>query len=140
MKILISENRKGVVLPIASVGGLAGSYAYPIYIATKHAIVGFTKSMKLADQYEGVKVVTICPGAVDTPLWTSDRRSRVAFHDIEALSPDQVAEAMIDLVQEGKYGGGTVLEIMPNNGPKLRVIPEWNIDPPQGGTVSLVVG
>lgn len=43
---------------------------------------------------------------------------------------------MIDLVQEGKYKGGTVLEIMPNKGPKTRVVPEWNIDPPQGGSLT----
>ena len=62
MRTLVSEDRKGVVIPIASVGGLAASYSYPIYIATKHAIVGFTKSMKMAEKYEGVKVVTVCPG------------------------------------------------------------------------------
>lgn len=56
MKNLVSEDRKGVVLPIASVGGLAGAYHVPLYIASKHAIVGFTKSMKPAEQYEGVKV------------------------------------------------------------------------------------
>ena len=136
MRTLVSENRKGVVLSIASVGGLVSSYAYPVYIATKHAVVGFTRSMALADKYEGVKVVTICPGAVDTPLWTSDRRQRVAFHDIESLTPDNVANSMIDLVQDGKYPGGTVLEIMANNGVKTRVVPEWNIDPPQGGTTT----
>ncbi|KAK3710342.1 hypothetical protein LTR37_010408 [Vermiconidia calcicola] len=138
MRTLVSEDRKGVVIPIASVGGLAASYSYPIYIATKHAIVGFTKSMKMAEKYEGVKVVTVCPGAVDTPLWTSDRRERVAFGDIQSLAPDDVAKAMVDLVQEGKYVGGTVLEIMQNDGPKTRVVPEWNIDPPQGGTTTKI--
>lgn len=56
MQNLVSEDRKGVVLPIASVGGLAGAYHVPLYIASKHAIVGFVKSMKQAEQYEGVKV------------------------------------------------------------------------------------
>ena len=28
------------------------------------------------------------------------------------------------------------MEIMPNNGPKTRVIPKWNVDPPQGGSTS----
>lgn len=74
MRQLVSENRKGVVCSIASVGGLAGSYNCPLYIATKHGVVGFTKSLKLAEKYEGVKVVTICPGAVDTPLWDAERR------------------------------------------------------------------
>lgn len=46
MRQLASEDRKGVILPIASVGGLAGLYTCPIYIACKHGIVGFVKSMK----------------------------------------------------------------------------------------------
>ena len=56
----------------------------------------------------------------------------------ESLKPDDVAKAMIDLVQEGKYVGGTCLEIMPNKGPQTRVIPEWNIDPPQGGSTTKI--
>ena len=128
---MVSEDRKGVILPIASVGGLAGGYHVPLYIATKHAVVGFVKSLKLAEKYEGIKVVTICPGAVDTPLWTDERRERVKFDTVESLQGDDVAKAMIDLVQDGKYGGGTLLEIMPNDGPKTRVVPDWNIDPPK---------
>lgn len=113
-----------------------GSFNCPLYIATKHAIVGFTKSMKLAEKYEGIKIVTICPGAVDTPLWSQEKREATNFASIEALQPDDVAKSMVDLVIEGKYKGGTVLEIMPNNGPQTRVVPEWNIDPPQGGSLT----
>ncbi|KAK3717568.1 hypothetical protein LTR37_005634 [Vermiconidia calcicola] len=136
MRTLVSENRKGVILPFASIGGIAGSYNCPLYIACKHGIVGFVKSMKFLEKYEGIKVVTICPGAVDTPLWSQEKRERTEFHKIAALDADDVAEAMIDLVQDGKYVGGTLLEIMPNNGAKTRVIPEWNIDPPQGGSLT----
>lgn len=136
MRTLVSENRKGVVMSIASVGGLAGSYNCPLYVATKHGVVGFTKSMKLAEKYEGVKIVTICPGAVDTPLWSQERRDQTGFDSIEALTPDDVAKVMIELAQQGKYKGGTVLEIMPHGGPKTRVVPEWNIDPPQGGSLT----
>lgn len=119
--------------------------------------MGFVKSMELAERYEGVKVVTICPGAVDSPLWSDEKRKQVNFEQFEKLTPDDVAKVMIDvsdspddrdvlhcvnrptqLVQDGKYGGGTAIEIMPNNGPKTRVIPKWNIDPPQGGSTSNV--
>jgi hypothetical protein len=106
------------------------------YIATKHGVVGFTKSLKLAEKYEGVKVVTICPGAVDTPLWEEERRKQVNFSSVESLRPDEVAKVMIELAQEGKYKGGTVLEVMANNGPKTRIIPEWRIDPPEGAKSS----
>ena len=128
MTQLVSEDRKGVILPFASLGGLAGSYNCPIYIACKHGVVGFVKSMKPLEKYEGIKMVTICPGAVNSPFWTTEKRERTGFDKAESLQPDDVAKAMIDLVQEGKYGGGTLLEIMPNNGPKTRVVPEWNID------------
>ena len=81
--------------------------------------------MKLADKYEGVKIVTICPGACDSGLWDQEKRDLVNFDAMESLKPDDVAAAMIDLIQDKKYPGGTCLEIMPNNGPKTRVIPEW---------------
>ena len=71
-------------------------------------------------------------------MWTAEKRKNVNFEKVEALQPDDVAKAMVDLVQEGKYVGGTVLEIMPNDGPKTRVVPEWNIDPPQGGSVTKI--
>ena len=124
MRHLINEDKPGVILPIASVGGIAGTYHAPLYIATKHGIIGFVKSMKLAEKYEGVKIVTICPGACDSGLWTKEKRELVNFKDIESLKPDDVAKAMIELVVEGKHVGGTCMEIMPNSGPKTRVLPE----------------
>jgi hypothetical protein len=66
---------------------------------------------------------------VKTPLWTDrpDKMSQFSIQDDEALSPDDVAKGMLDLVQKGEYGGGTVLEISMAG---TRVIPEWNCDPP----------
>ena len=43
MKQLASENRKGVMLPFGSVGGIAGTYNCPIYIATKHGNLPYHK-------------------------------------------------------------------------------------------------
>lgn len=64
MRALLSKNKKGVVLITSSVAGLAGNYVAALYCATKHAMVGFVKSMSEADELEGVKVVAICPGYV----------------------------------------------------------------------------
>ena len=97
MRTLVSEDKPGVILPIASVGGIAGTYHCPLYIATKHGIVGFVKSMELAERYEGVKIVTICPGAVDSPLWSDEKRQQVNFETFESMKPDDVAKAMIDV-------------------------------------------
>ena len=62
LRALLGADKKGVVLMVASVAGLTGIYPTPLYCATKHAIVGFVKSMAEADAEEGIKVVAVCPG------------------------------------------------------------------------------
>lgn len=62
MRALLGKDKKGVVLIVASLAGLQGAYAAALYTATKHAMVGFTRSMGAADHLEGVKIVCICPG------------------------------------------------------------------------------
>ena len=61
IRTLLGKNKKGVVLIVSSIAGLEGGYPVPLYCATKHAVIGFVKSMAQADPLEGVKVVTICP-------------------------------------------------------------------------------
>lgn len=114
MKALLGANKKGVVCLIASRAGLRGIYLSSLYCASKHAIVGFAKSMAAADGEEGVKIVCICPGAVMSPLWTDRQDDKMqAFHvddeDIQSLSTAEVAETMLRMVQEGKYRGGAVV-------------------------------
>lgn len=62
IRALAGRNKKGVVLIVASIAGIEGCYGAPLYCAAKHALVGFVKSMGLAEENEGVKVVAICPG------------------------------------------------------------------------------
>ncbi|KAF2003951.1 NAD(P)-binding protein [Amniculicola lignicola CBS 123094] len=101
----------------------------PLYCATKHAIIGFVKSLKDTEPLTGVKITTICPGLVNTPLFTSDKASQFSFAESKALSPDLVAKHMIDLLQKKEYVCGTMLELS-MTGPRL--IPEWNIPAPEG--------
>ena len=63
-------------------------------------IIGFVKSMKPLEEYEGIKIVTILPGAVDSPLLNEEQRTKTGYDKIEKLSTDEVAKAMIDLVRK----------------------------------------
>jgi NAD(P)-dependent dehydrogenase (short-subunit alcohol dehydrogenase family) len=58
----------GVIINMSSVLGLTGDALLPIYSATKHAILGLTKSTAVAYAAHGVRCVAICPGDVDTEL------------------------------------------------------------------------
>lgn len=99
----------------ASMAGLVGNYGAALYCASKHAVVGFTKSVLQADEDENVKVVTVCPGMVSTPLWTGDAAKDVAkqysYTDDVCITREEVAQAMLEMVTEGKYGGGSLLEV-----------------------------
>lgn len=83
--------------------------------------------MKDSEPLTGVKITTICPGLVNTPLVTLDKREQYSFHENKALTPHSVAKNMLELIQKKEYGCGTVLELSKAG---TRVVPEWNISPP----------
>jgi NAD(P)-dependent dehydrogenase (short-subunit alcohol dehydrogenase family) len=60
--------RAGVIINMSSVLGLTGDAILPVYSASKHAILGLTKSVAVAYAAEGIRCVAICPGDVDTEL------------------------------------------------------------------------
>ena len=115
MRSLLSVDKKGVVLIISSGAGITGTYAAALYCATKHAVVGFTKSMAQADADENVKVVCILPGMVSTPLWTGEAAKHVndqfSYSDDMCTTPEEVAVAMKEMVEDGSYGGGALMEV-----------------------------
>jgi NAD(P)-dependent dehydrogenase (short-subunit alcohol dehydrogenase family) len=113
----------------ASIAGISGSIAAPLYCATKHAIVGFVKSLIGTEALTGVKVTTICPGLVNTPLFTPSKQQQFSFVEQNALTPESVAGNMINMLTKKEWECGSMLELS-MSGP--RRIPEWNIDPPAG--------
>jgi short-subunit dehydrogenase len=103
--------------------------AAPLYCATKHAMVGFVKSMKDTEALTGVKVTTICPAGVMTPLFDKQKIKQFSADEARFLTPAVCAKHMLELLQEKKYPCGTVSEITLQG---TRVIPEWNVNPPDG--------
>lgn len=60
----------GVIVNIASILGLQPLSGCPVYVGTKHFVIGFDRSFgtQLYFDKTGVKVLTMCPGVTDTPL------------------------------------------------------------------------
>ena len=59
---------KGAVVNIASLAGLSGVFGYTSYCASKHAVVGFSNSLRLELEPQGVRVHVVCPGEFDSPM------------------------------------------------------------------------
>jgi NAD(P)-dependent dehydrogenase (short-subunit alcohol dehydrogenase family) len=84
------EKRSGDIVNISSTSGRRGRAFDAAYSASKFGVVGFSES--LADEVGrlGVRVQTLLPDAVDTPLW--DQSGTASLKATEMLSPDRVAE------------------------------------------------
>lgn len=107
------ERGDGVVVNVSS---LAGRNAFPkgaVYAASKHAVMGLSRSMMLDLRGEGVRVLTVCPGSVDTRF----------FDGQEHLKPDRgrilqaaaVADLVVEAVRLSDRGTVSEVEIRPVN-------------------------
>jgi 3-oxoacyl-[acyl-carrier protein] reductase len=85
------ERRRGAIVTIASTDALGGHAARSHYAASKHGVVGLTRSLAIEWGRHGVRVNAVAPGVVDTPLLR-----RVA-------PPEHVANAMVDRVPLGRF-------------------------------------
>jgi 3-oxoacyl-[acyl-carrier protein] reductase len=90
------ERRKGSIINIASLAGKNSFVGGSMYSATKHAVLGFARSLMLEVRQYDIKVATICPGSVDTHFGSGghDPRSKG-----EILQPEDVAEAVMSIIK-----------------------------------------
>lgn len=63
-----SDGRGGVILNVASVAGLVGAPLLAAYAASKHAVVGLTRSAALETAKRGVRINALCPSFAATPM------------------------------------------------------------------------
>jgi NAD(P)-dependent dehydrogenase (short-subunit alcohol dehydrogenase family) len=83
----------GTIVATASLAGLVGMPLDSIYSLTKHAVVGFVRS--IAPQIAPIRINAICPGIADTPMLDKhDQRAMFEAAGFPLLQPDDVAEAM----------------------------------------------
>ncbi|MEZ5710314.1 MAG: SDR family oxidoreductase [Blastomonas sp.] len=77
----------GAIVNTSSVNGLIGNPSQPGYTASKHGVVGLTRSAALRYAKEGVRVNAVCPGVVDTPMVEAVAKVPQYREAIEKMTP-----------------------------------------------------
>ena len=67
-KAMIADDRQGSIINISSQMAVVGGIDRAVYCASKHAVEGFTKSMAIEMGPHGIRVNTVCPTFIRTPL------------------------------------------------------------------------
>ncbi len=88
---IMQEQRSGTIINIASVVGIKGYPLQAAYTASKHGMMGLTKSLAVEAQAHGVRVSAVLPGGVATEMVT---QSRPDLDPDELLQPEDVAGAV----------------------------------------------
>jgi glucose 1-dehydrogenase len=104
---MLDGGRPGSIVNIASTNSFRPQHDQPAYTASKHAVLGLTRSAAFDYAGHRIRVNAICPGAIDTPMLRNamERRGRDAADVAHRLSPigrfgepSEIADAALWLV------------------------------------------
>jgi NAD(P)-dependent dehydrogenase (short-subunit alcohol dehydrogenase family) len=102
MQQMIKQKSGGAIVNMSSVAGFIGSNGLAPYSASKHAVLGLTKSAAMEGAANGIRVNAVCPAVIETPMEKrlfSDppvRKYMVGLHALRRFgTPSEVAEAVL---------------------------------------------
>ena len=92
----MTQRGSGALVGIGSVAGIRGLPGHGAYCASKAAVIAYCESLRGELRPSGVKVVTLCPGYIDTPL---TRKNSYAMPFL--MQPDAFASKAFDAIAQG---------------------------------------
>lgn len=109
---LMEPQKGGVIVNISSLAGKNAFVGGAGYAATKWGLMGFSKCLMLEERQFNIRVVTVCPGSVDTTFSDhqagTDRTGRI-------LSPQDVADTVVSAITMPARAMVSEIDIRPTN-------------------------
>jgi len=112
------QQHSGHIIQISSISGMSGSVTVSSYSASKHALEGWSESLRLEVNALGIKVVLVEPGAFQTDIWTRgavmgelatketspniqrSKRMRTTIEKLPKADPIEVARLIVRIAQD----------------------------------------
>jgi 3-oxoacyl-[acyl-carrier protein] reductase len=105
--------KQGSIVNVSSLAGRNGFAGGTAYCASKHAVLGFSRALMMEVRKDGVRVIAICPGSVDTPLIRN--QSTLTPNLEKILHADDIAETILGALRLPLRATVSELDIRPSN-------------------------
>ena len=108
---MIKQN-SGSIINIASLASKNSFVTGAMYSATKHAVLGFTKSLMLEVREYNIRVASICPGSVDTEFFNG---TSMKPNKDKILKPEDIADTVLAILKLPARALISEVDIRPTN-------------------------
>ncbi len=123
---IMRRQKSGHIIQVGSVAGRVGTPLLGAYCSSKHALEGFSESLRIETHSLGIRVVLVEPGAFDTDIWT--RNVTIAKGSLDPNSPNKErSQRFVEFVksQSKKHGdprevAQLILRVANDPNPRLR--------------------
>jgi 3-oxoacyl-[acyl-carrier protein] reductase len=107
------RRKHGAIVNVASLAGRSGFVGGTAYTASKHAVLGFSRSLMLETRKDNIRVIAICPGSVDTSMMRDQPMLKAEASRI--LQPEDVAATILHAISLPERALVSELDIRPTN-------------------------
>ena len=107
---MLENKSDSIIINVSSGAGKSGFPNLSAYCASKFGVIGFTESIAKEVADNNVKIMTICPGGVDTKMIEDIVNNGYTLSNRKLMKPEQVANKIYDMISNQKdyYNGQSV--------------------------------
>jgi NADP-dependent 3-hydroxy acid dehydrogenase YdfG len=112
----LREQKRGTIINLSSIAGHQTFPEWGAYCVSKFGLMALTKTLAAEERTHGIRVLTISPGSVNTPLWDTETVQADGFDRTAMLTPEIVADSILHAALMPASAVIEDLVLMPNAG------------------------
>lgn len=111
----LRQQQRGTIINVASIAGQQPFPDWGAYSVSKAGLIALSKTLAAEERAHGIRVVTLSPGAVNTPIWDTDT-VKVDLNRSAMLTPEIVAQSILHAVMMPEQAVIDSVTLMPSAG------------------------